>query len=76
MANQKTFQGDGGNGATNDSHYRGDGASMRGTENDDQPDLFPPSGVDARDHGSTGEASVSERGGPTDPERGTGQKPA
>ena len=49
---------------------------MRRTENDDQPDLFPPSGVDARDHGSTGEASVSERGGPTDPERGTGQKPA
>ena len=59
MADQKTFQGDGRNGATNDSNYCGDGPGKIGVTSDRQPDLVAPSGVNERDHGSTGEAPMA-----------------
>ena len=76
MANQKTSQGNGGNGASKDSDYGGDGPGKRGVTSDNQPDLVGASGVDGRDHGSSGEAPMSDRNGPRDPERGNGKKPA
>ena len=76
MANQKTSQGNGGNRASNDSDYRGDGPGKIGVNSDNQPDLVAPSGVNEGDHGSTGEAPMADRKGPSDPEQGNGKKPA
>ena len=45
--------------ATNDRNYRGDGPGKIGLNSDDQPDLVAPSGVNQRDHGSTGEAPMA-----------------
>ena len=76
MANEKTSLGSCGNGASNDSDYRGDGSGKIGVTSDNQPDLVASSGVNQRDPGSTGEAPMADRNGPGNPERGTGEKPA
>ena len=75
MANQKTSQGNGGNGASNDSNYRGDGPGKIGITSDNHRDLLAPSGVNERDNGSPAETPNADRNGLIDPERGNGKKP-